>query len=460
MRQIRNTTLGFITGLLFTVSIACSNFQPSTNPSYQPPEQSQSAHTKQTRNKIYLNNLSSYREIPVDEWVSYYPEGLITLTNSNEERTLNGRILIPEKVGIDSLYESPKEYVTFKDAKTDEKFFVTIDALSSMTEEVYSMEDVNKTIEEKKPEIFTSLVSHIENNTSPVGDVAKIVDTDNPYVLDMALKDTLKDFQILDLASGNITPFTEYSSGLYTDSRTLKLEVSGTPESAATFLLMKKLGVDFEIPFVDKNLAMIVGEKIEGGKLYESPLGTKTKVALSHEIGSDVINVSGRFGDSVLTRITKHTYYSFKAGKSLEPEEVPSPLEGLKFDATVNPEETLRAVGEQMSKRNKEVGERRGEIRQENNRVIEDVKERISDAQEEAGKQHDRAVQQVEEMKKNIADTAQKAEEEFKRMQQDMQKRSEEQRRSREEEMSKGKERVEKTIGNVKDSLGNIFKKK
>lgn len=467
-RLLKNTILGGLSTLLFFISIACSSAQPVTS---QPTSVREQQIQKEERAKPYLNNLTGYKEIPADEWLANYPAGLILMQNSEVYKKLEGKTLVPERVMVGDHYGSVKEYVKFNDTKTGDVYFATIDALTGITEDVDSSTEINERIKNNEPELFATVVTSIENNKSSVPEVEKIIGSENPYAVGTALHHVSKDIQIIDFANGEVSPFLGYSARLNSDKS--EFEFSGVPESATTYFLMRKLGINYTIPFVEKELGMVVGEKITEGKLWESPLGTKTNVKISYQPGSDTMDVSGRFGDSVITRVTKYTYYSIKAGEALKPEEVPSPLEGLKFDTSVNPEETLRGVGEYIAKKNSESEER--QKTQQGTKFSEDVKERISDTQKKAEEefkkrqhelqqQQEKAKQQADELKRKAEEEtkrrADELREQIRRQQEETQRKIEEQKRRLEKDAERAKEKAREDIQKAKEGIGDWFKKK
>ncbi|MBU5537562.1 MAG: hypothetical protein QW818_02665 [Candidatus Aenigmatarchaeota archaeon] len=430
--NLRNALLTSLAGILFSISVACGG-QPS--PTVTP---TRPVHETQIK-KHYLKDLTDYKEISVNEWQQYYPAGLITLTNSEVDRKLRRKSLTPERVMVGNRYGSVKEYVTLRG--DNEVYFVTIDATSGIVENAYSSKEIREKINNNESELFASVLTNIENNSSPVPDVERIIGTENPYVVGEALQHVLKDVEIIDFANGEISPFLAYNARLNSDK--IELEFSGIPEATFAYLLMQKFGIKYTIPFVEKNLGMVVGEKITEGKLYESPLGTKTNVKISWEPGSNTVNISGRFGDSALTRVSKYIYYSAKAGRALEAEEVPPPLKEYQFETQVDTKEALRAIGEYIAKKNREGEERQKKSQQEIKQQIEEVKrkgeEELKKKQQEFQQQQERAKQQAEELKRKAEEEARRKAEEFKRQ-------AEEQRRKLEREAEKAKETICKNL--------------
>ncbi|MBI2543428.1 MAG: hypothetical protein HYW24_04555 [Candidatus Aenigmarchaeota archaeon] len=310
--------------------------------------------------KSYLENLTNYKEISVDEWRNYYPQGLILPQNSEPQRKLAGKPLISERVMVGERYGSIKEYVNLRDTATGEVYFTTIDAKSGITEKVESATEVDQKIIKHESELFSSVLLDLESNRNAIPTVEKIIESENPYVVGDALDTSLKNVEVIEISNGEVSPFLDYSSRL--NKNKLEFELSGAPESAVAYLLIKGIGESYTIPYSD-GVGLIVGEKLAEGKIRDTPTGTKTNVKVSYEVGSDTVNVSGSFGDSVLTRLSRYTYYSVKAGRALPAEKVPPPLREYKYDADVDPEKTLRTVSNYLADKNKE-GERREKQRQ------------------------------------------------------------------------------------------------
>lgn len=444
MRRLQNIFLGLsaLTISLFG-TVGCASEKISPTPIVREYKSTNQKQIEKERVKPYLE-ATGYKEISANEWLSYYPNGLTVITNSEVDRKLRGRTLVPERVMVGNRYGSVKEYVNLRDAETNETYFATIDAISGITEDVDSFTEVSEKIKSNESELFASVLSDIENNKSPVPNTEKIIENENPYAVGTALHHILKDVEIIDFANGEVTPFAEYNARL--NSGKLEFEVVGTPETVAIYLLMSKLGVNYTILFVEKELGMLVGDRLSESKVYETPATTRTRVRIAHQLGSNTVSVSGSFGDSVLTRVTRYTYFSIKAGKSLKAEEVPPPLKEYKFEATVDPKETLRNVGEHIAKKNREEEERQKQQEVQKHKEVEQfkagVKEKISDVQKEAERQQEKTRQQVEELKR-------KAEEELKKRNEELRKQAEEQRKKLEREAEKSKERFK-----------DIFKKK
>ncbi len=240
----KNTVLGGLSALLF-FNVACS-FGQSTQPT--PTRDSYESQVRKERIKPYLGNLNEAREIPVDEWWSYYPQGLIVITDSEIDRKLGGKSLTPERAMVGNKYGSVKEYVTFRDAD-NEVYFVTINATSGVAEDARSSTEIHERIRNNESELFSSVLT----------DVERII-AENPYAVDTALQHVLRDVEIIDFANGEVSPFLGYNARL--NAGRVELELTGVPEATLAYLLMQGLGVNYTIPFVEKDLGMIVGEKI------------------------------------------------------------------------------------------------------------------------------------------------------------------------------------------------------
>lgn len=454
-RLLRNTVFGGL-GLLLFINVACSTGQstqptPNQPTSRAPPTLSSpiptstltaTSNTLSSVENPYHAGVSDYKQIDPDIWIGYntgLPERGETSILRNKNLTLNG-------VYAKRTNGSILEYLELVEDNTPKLYWVTWDRTNDSIA-VESSEEVKERIKNKESELFTSILTDIENKTSPNPSVARTMRSENPYVVGTALNHVLEDVEIIDFANGEVYPFINYNAQL--SSGKLEFELSGVPESALIYFLMDRFGVNYTIPFVEKELGMIVGERIAEGKLYESPLGTKTNVRISHELGSDKINVSSGIGDSALVRVTKYTYYSIKAGRVLEAEEVPPPLKEYNFELSINPEETLKAVGEYLAERNREEQGRK-KTQQETSQFIEGGKEKVSDMQKESERQQEKAMQKAEELKK-------RAEEEIRKKKEELIRQAEEEKKRAEEALKKSREDIEESIKKGKSAICDNF---
>lgn len=447
MRLLRNAALAGLATLLF-LNISCSSAPPPVPQST--PTASVSRQVQTT--KPYLRNLTDYKEISPDEWLTYYPAGLTVPTDSEIYRKLEGKTLTPERVMVGNYGGLPKEYVVFRDADNNE-YFATISALSGMTEDVESSAEVDKIIEANKPDIFSLVMISVEDNKNPNPEIGKIMGS-NPYVIGRASHSVLKDVEVIDFKTGEVTPFVDYAWRL--NSGKMEFEFSGVPESALTYLLMDRLGVNYTIPFVERKLGTIIGDKIIEGKVYETPAATKVNVKVSYQPGSNFTNVSGSAGDSVLTRVTRYTYFSIKAGKSLEAEDVPPPLKEYKLDAEVDTKETLRAIGEYIAEKNREEDIRQEQKRRETQKSIETVvpqiQKKLEETKRKTGESVQEKAQQAEELKKKFEEELRKKNEEIKRQEEERERKSR-------ENLQKAKEKVEDVSEAVCDNWPKFIPK-